>query len=33
MEENEHLRMQFLLTEVGRDLGYDVFVATNGQLA
>src|SRR6185369_14014992 len=27
-EENEHLRMQFLLTEVGRDLGYDVFVAT-----
>ena len=28
-EENEHLRMQFLLTEVGRDLGYDVFVATN----
>lgn len=28
-EENEHLRLQFLLTEVGRDLGYDVFVATN----
>lgn len=28
-EESEHLRMQFLLTEVGRDLGYDVFVATN----
>ncbi len=28
-EENEHLRMQFLLAEVGRDLGYDVFVATN----
>lgn len=28
-EENEHLRIQFLLTEVGRDLGYDVFVATN----
>jgi len=28
-EENEHLRMQFLITEVGRDLGYDVFVATN----
>lgn len=28
-EDNEHLRMQFLLTEVGRDLGYDVFVATN----
>ena len=28
-EENEHLRMQFLLTQVGRDLGYDVFVAIN----
>lgn len=28
-EENEHLRMQLLLTEIGRDLGYDVFVATN----
>ena len=28
-EENEHLRMQFLLTEIGRDLGYDVFVASN----
>lgn len=28
-EENEHLRIQFLLTEIGRDLGYDVFVATN----
>jgi type II restriction enzyme len=28
-EENEHLRVQFLLTEIGRDLGYDVFVATN----
>lgn len=28
-EENEHLRMQFLLTEIGRDLGYDVFVAIN----
>lgn len=28
-EENEHLRMQFLLTEIGKDLGYDVFVATN----
>lgn len=28
-EENEHLRMQFLLTDIGRDLGYDVFVATN----
>lgn len=28
-EENEHLRMQLLLTEIGRDLGYDVFVAMN----
>lgn len=28
-EENAHLRMQFLLTEIGRDLGYEVFVATN----
>lgn len=28
-EENEHLRMQFLLTDIGHDLGYDVFVATN----
>lgn len=28
-EENEHLRVQFLLTDIGRDLGYDVFVATN----
>lgn len=28
-EENEHLRMQLLLTEIGRELGYDVFVATN----
>lgn len=28
-EENEHLKIQFLLTEIGRDLGYDVFVATN----
>ncbi|WP_246559122.1 hypothetical protein [Citrifermentans pelophilum] len=28
-EENEHLRMQFLLTDIGNDLGYDVFVATN----
>lgn len=28
-EENEHLRIQFLLTEIGRELGYDVFVATN----
>jgi type II restriction enzyme len=28
-EENEHLRMQFLLTDIGHDLDYDVFVATN----
>ena len=28
-EENEHLRMQFLLTDIGHDLGYDVFVAIN----
>jgi len=28
-EENEHLKMQFLLTEIGKDLGYEVFVATN----
>lgn len=28
-EENEHLKIQFLLTEIGRDLGYEVFVATN----
>lgn len=28
-EENEHLKIQFLLTEIGRELGYDVFVATN----
>ncbi|MCX7922277.1 MAG: hypothetical protein N3B21_09745 [Clostridia bacterium] len=28
-EENEHLRMQFMLTEIGRNLGYDVFVAYN----
>lgn len=28
-EENEHLRMQILLTEIGRGLGYDVFVANN----
>lgn len=27
--ENEHLRVQLLLTEVGRELGYDVFVAMN----
>ena len=28
-EESEHLRIQFLLTEIGRSLGYDVFVALN----
>lgn len=28
-EESEHLKIQFLLTEVGRSLGYDVFVAIN----
>lgn len=28
-EESEHLKVQFLLTEVGRNLGYDVFVAVN----
>lgn len=28
-EENEHVRMQLLLTEVGRELGYDVHVASN----
>lgn len=28
-EENEHLKIQFLLTEIGKDLGYEVFVATN----
>lgn len=28
-EENEHLRIQLLLTEMGRELGYDVFVANN----
>jgi type II restriction enzyme len=28
-EESEHLRIQFLLTEIGRSLGYDVFVAIN----
>lgn len=28
-EENEHLRMQLLLTEIGRDLGYNVYVANN----
>lgn len=28
-EESEHLRVQFLLTEIGKELGYDVFVAVN----
>lgn len=28
-EENQHLRMQILLVQVGRELGYDVFVANN----
>lgn len=28
-EESEHLRIQFLLTEIGLELGYDVFVAAN----
>lgn len=28
-EENEHLKIQILLTEIGRSLGYDVFVANN----
>lgn len=28
-EESEHLKMQFLLTTIGRNLGYDVFVAVN----
>jgi type II restriction enzyme len=28
-QENEHLQMQFLLTEIGTTLGYDVFVASN----
>lgn len=28
-EENEHLKIQILLTEIGRNLGYDVFVASN----
>ncbi|MDF2883091.1 MAG: hypothetical protein K0R54_3648 [Clostridiaceae bacterium] len=28
-EQSEHLKMQFLLTEIGRNLGYDVFVAVN----
>lgn len=28
-EESEHLRIQLILTELGRSLGYNVFVATN----
>ncbi|EEG78844.1 hypothetical protein [Dethiobacter alkaliphilus] len=28
-EENEHLRMQFVLSEIGHALGYDVFIAAN----
>ena len=28
-EENSHLEMQFQLTRIGRDLGYDVFIAAN----
>ncbi|MFT8314976.1 MAG: hypothetical protein ABF633_12150 [Clostridium sp.] len=28
-EENEHLKVQILLTEIGKNLGYDVFVALN----
>lgn len=28
-EENEHLRMQFLLTEIGRALGYQVYIPLN----
>lgn len=28
-EENEHLKIQILLTEIGKNLGYDVFVALN----
>lgn len=28
-EENEHLRMQLLLVELGRELGYQVYVASN----
>jgi type II restriction enzyme len=31
-EENEHLRMQLSLTEMGRELGYDVFVANNDRM-
>lgn len=29
LEENEHLKIQFLLAETGRSLGYDVFAAIN----
>jgi type II restriction enzyme len=28
-EQSEHLKMQFLLTNIGRNLGYNVFVAVN----
>jgi type II restriction enzyme len=28
-DENEHLKIQVLLTEIGKELGYDVFVARN----
>jgi type II restriction enzyme len=28
-QENEHLQMQFLLTEIGCKLGYDVYIASN----
>lgn len=28
-ESSEHLRIQFLLTEIGRSLGYDVFIAVD----
>ncbi|MCH3962753.1 MAG: hypothetical protein LKE46_00600 [Clostridium sp.] len=28
-EENEHLKIQILLTEIGRSLGYNVFIALN----
>ncbi|MFL0197523.1 hypothetical protein ACJDU8_18425 [Clostridium sp. WILCCON 0269] len=28
-EENEHLKVQILLTEIGKSLGYDVFIALN----
>ncbi len=29
VEENEHLKIQYLLTTIGRSLGYDVYVASN----